>query len=599
MKSLKVVCLVITLLCLASTLRAEPISFEKDIRPIFKRHCLACHGGVKRAGGVSFLSRQSALAETESGGVAIRPLEPAQSLLIERVTSDDDSQRMPPPEHGDALSDKEIALLKQWIQDGANWEAHWAYRAPIAVPLPSVVQTDWVEQGLDRFILSKLEEAGLRPSPPANRRVWLRRVTFDLTGLPPTLEEIRSFLADDSPTAFETVVDRLLSSTAYGERWASVWLDLARYADTVGYERDPTRAIWPWRDWVINAYNNDLPYDQFLTKQLAGDLLPDTTIADQLATAFHRNSQTNTEDGSDDEEFRNVALMDRINTTWEGLMSTSFRCVQCHSHPYDPIEHVEFYRFAAILNTTQDNDSPEDFPLLNVPVNPADWDKASSIDLEYDGLRERIHAQGKELSDQTQWKYLKASVAESTGPTTMSILDVDGIPEVTATGNVKLRGVFTLTFPLNAGELTALRIEALPFDIDKSATSSELGFVLSRIKAQLLTESATTDVQFVAAFDEDPSAFYPAESSFDDDLAGWSAYPRFNRPRRVVFAVGEPVADVLPPPTVPGAHHLHDPPPGELSEVAEGVFRNGMFEVVGPAARDLVDPDQHGPEVLL
>jgi hypothetical protein len=353
---------------------------------------------------------------------------------------------------------------------------------------------------------------------------------------------MHDFLADDSADAYEKVVDRLLGSQAYGERWASVWLDLARYADTVGYERDPTRAIWPWRDWVVNAYNADLPYDAFLTRQLAGDLLPEATLADQLATAFHRNSQTNTEDGSDDEEFRNVALMDRIHTTWEGLMSTSFRCVQCHSHPYDPIEQMEFYRFAAIFNSTQDNDSTEDFPHLEVPVSPGDWKTVEPMDREYHALRTRLHEAGTALSQQTEWICLPASRAESTGPTTMTIRQAEGLPEVTATGNVHLRGVFTLEFPLTTRQLTALRIEALPFDLERSATASELGFVLSRIQGQLVTASATTDIPFVAAFDEDPSAFYPAEASLEEDLAGWSAYPRFHRPRRVVFATGEPLA---------------------------------------------------------
>jgi hypothetical protein len=324
---------------LASALPAGEIDFAGQISPIFNKHCVSCHGGVKRAAGISFLSRESALAKAESGDVPILPGNPAESALISRITSTDESLRMPPADHGPALSAEEIDHLKTWIQEGANWDLHWAYKPAVVSELPRVANAQWPRQGLDRFILQRLEQAGLEPSLEADRRVWLRRVSFDLTGLPPTLDEVRAFLSDDDPQAYEKVVDRLLASNAYGERWASVWLDLARYADTVGYERDPTRAIWPWRDWVINAYNADMPYDQFLTRQLAGDLLPDATLDDKLATAFHRNTQTNTECGTDDEEFRNVALMDRINTTWEGLMSTSFRCVQCHSHPYDPFAH--------------------------------------------------------------------------------------------------------------------------------------------------------------------------------------------------------------------------------------------------------------------
>ena len=229
-----------------------------------------------------------------------------------------------------------------------------------------------------------------------------------------------------------------------------------------------------------------MPYDEFLTKQLAGDLLPSAKLEDYLATGFHRNSQTNTEDGSDDEEFRNSAVMDRMNTTWEGLMSTSFRCVQCHSHPYDPFEHRDFYRMLAVFNSTQDNDSSDDFPHLNVPVDPARRGEADTLDKEYQATRTRLHEQGTRLAERTNWNLLRATIAASTGPTTMTIREMDGVPEITATGNVKLRGVFTLEFPLTTNRFTALRIEALPFDAERAATASELGFVLSHLKAELV-----------------------------------------------------------------------------------------------------------------
>lgn len=529
---------------LASALPAGEIDFAGQIRPIFNKHCVSCHGGVKRAAGISFLSRESALAKAESGDVPILPGNPAESALISRITSTDESLRMPPADHGPALLAEEIDHLRKWIQEGAHWDLHWAYKRPVMPNLPILAHAQWPRQGLDRFILQRLEQAGLEPSPEADRRIWLRRVSFDLTGLPPTLEEVRAFLSDDDPQAYEKVVDRLLASNAYGERWASVWLDLARYADTVGYERDPTRAIWPWRDWVINAYNADMPYDQFLTRQLAGDLLPGATLDDKLATAFHRNTQTNTECGTDDEEFRNVALMDRINTTWEGLMSTSFRCVQCHSHPYDPFAHEDFYRLLAVFNSTQDNDSAEDFPHLQVPVKTAERAHAQELDSEYETLRGGLHADGTALSKRTEWKHLRASKAESTGLTTMTIRDVDGVPEITATGNVRLQGVFTLEFPLTTKQFTAVRIEALPFDAERSATASELGFVLSHLKAELVASDAesATEIPLAVVYDEDPSAFYAAEATFADDLPGWSAYPRFHRPRRAVFAAAEPIA---------------------------------------------------------
>ena len=220
---------------------------------------------------------------------------------------------------------------------------------------------------MDRFILAKLDAAQLEPSGEATRSEWLRRVTLDVTGLPPTDTELAEFLADQSPTAYEKVVDRLLASPKFGERWASLWLDLARYADTVGFERDPNRAIWPYRDWLIRALNADMPYDDFTVKQLAGDLLPNASIDDVAATAFHRNTQTNTEGGSDDEEFRLAAVLDRTNTTWQVWTALTFGCAQCHSHPYDPIRNDEYYKFTAFFNTSQDADLGEDLPTVAVP----------------------------------------------------------------------------------------------------------------------------------------------------------------------------------------------------------------------------------------
>lgn len=522
------------------------VRFSDDIRPVLNRHCVACHGGVKRAGGISFLSRAGVLAPAESGSVPIQPGDAAKSEVIRRIMSDDESIRMPPKVHGDPLSEDDVQTLRDWIDQGAEWELHWSLQPPVRHPQPIIQNTDWPLQPLDYFVLARLEAAGLRPSAEADRRSWLRRVSFDLVGLPPSPDEISNFLRDDSTDAYGRVVDRLLKSNHYGERWATEWLDLARYSDTMGYERDPNRTVWPWRDWVVDSLNQDLAYDQFLTMQLAGDLLPDASLTDKLATAFHRNTQTNTECGSDDEEFRTIAVLDRLNTTWEGLMSSSFKCAQCHDHPYDPIRQVDFYRFFSLLNSTQDNDANEDFPLLAVPINNEDYDRADLIDREYTATRTSLHAEATELSEQTKWFPLRAQSATSTGATIMEIREIDGIPEITATGNIPLRPVFTLDFPLPAKELltkqvTAIRIDALPFDLQKAASVSEQGFVLSRIRVQLLHSNQTIDVPLVAAFDNDPTACYPIEASLHEDLAGWSAYPRLNRPRRAVFVPAEPI----------------------------------------------------------
>ncbi len=521
------------------------VDFARDIRPLFNAKCASCHGGVKRAGQLSFLSRESVLTKGKSGEIAVIPGDADGSAVIRRVSSADPDERMPPPEHGPALTPTEVDLLRQWIDQGAPWKKHWAYESPLAVSPPAVKNESWVRQDMDRFILARLEAEQLTPSPEADRLAWLRRVSFDLTGLPPSREESRAFLSDLLPGAHERVVDRLLASPAYGERWASGWLDLARYADTVGYERDPNRSAWPWRDWVITAYNEDLPYDQFLTQQLAGDLLPEAALEDRLATAFHRNTQCNTECGSDDEEFRILAVMDRISTTWEGLMATSFRCVQCHSHPYDPFTHEEFYRFAALFNTTQDNDSSEDFPHLAVPERREDWPQAERLDRERRQLRHELHAAGMALADQTEWRPLRASSATSDGNATMESLEVGGVPEVHITGVITLKSFFKLEFPTTGPQFTALRVEALPFDPEKALGMSELGFVLSHLRLEVVAGEAVSEVQFATVYDDDPDAFYPAEATLQDDLPGWSAYPRFNRPRRAVFVATETVA--LPP----------------------------------------------------
>ena len=296
----------------------EQVSFSRDIRPILNQNCVLCHGGVRQKNGVSFIFREEALGVGKSGRRTIVPGKPDASELIARVTSTDPDSRM--PYHAPPLSPEQIALLRRWIKEGAKWEDHWAFVAPKPRPLPAVKKSDWPRQPLDRFILARLEKEGLAPSPEADKAALLRRVSLDLIGLPPTPDEQAKYLADPSPNAYEKQVDRLLASPHYGERWAALWLDLARYADSKGYEADRGRpGVWPYRDWVIDAFNRNLPYDQFVIKQLAGDLLPDATFEDQIATSFHRQTPNNDEGGTDDEEFRLVAAMDRSATTWSVL----------------------------------------------------------------------------------------------------------------------------------------------------------------------------------------------------------------------------------------------------------------------------------------
>ncbi len=345
------------------------IDFNTQIKPLLNQKCIVCHGGVKRQGDFSLLFRQDALANNKSGKPAIIPFDPDGSEMIKRLNETDPEERMPykqPP-----LSKGEINTLRQWIKEGAEWGDHWAYTElkQVEVPKPKgsfwgLIKSDWVKNDIDYFILDKIKAADLTPSVSADKQTLLRRVALDLTGLPASESLRQQYLNDNSPKAYENLVDSLLAATSFGERWTAMWLDVARYADTKGYERDDSRSIWRYRDWLIKAFNDDKPYDTFITEQMAGDLLPNATNEQLLATAFHRNTMTNDEGGTDNEEFRTAAVMDRVSTTWQGIMGTSFACVQCHSHPYDPFRHEDYYKFMAFFNNTRDEDTYGDYPIL-------------------------------------------------------------------------------------------------------------------------------------------------------------------------------------------------------------------------------------------
>jgi hypothetical protein len=346
------------------------VDYNTEIKPIFNKKCITCHGGVKRQSGFSLLFRSEALAVNKSGKAAIIPGDPDNSELIRRLSLKDPEERMPykhPPLSGD-----EIATLKKWIKQGAKWGDHWAYVPVEKTEAPKVDNWffgttgggSWTNNSIDNFIYQRMREEGLKPSEEADKATLVRRVSLDITGMPASSSLAQHFLKNTSKDAYEKLVDTLLSSSHYGERWAAMWMDLARYADTKGYERDDWRSIWRYRDWLIHSFNENKPYNQFLTEQLAGDLLPDPTDAQYIATAFHRNTMTNDEGGTDNEEFRTAAIIDRVNTTWETVMGTTFACVQCHSHPYDPFRHEEYYEFMAFFNNTRDEDTYNDYPLL-------------------------------------------------------------------------------------------------------------------------------------------------------------------------------------------------------------------------------------------
>ena len=337
------------------------IDFNTQVKPIINKKCITCHGGVKQQGGFSLLFREEALRKTKSGKLAIIPGKPGESELVRRINETDPDERM--PYKHPALSSAEINILTQWIKEGAVWGQHWAYIAVQPQQVPDN-KNEWIQNDIDHFIYKKLAEEKLTPSAEADKATLLRRVSLDLTGLPADENTAKKFFDDHSNKAYENLVTDLMASPGYGERWTSLWLDLSRYADTKGYEKDGSREIWKYRDWLIKAFNEDKPYNDFLMEQLAGDLMPDPDDAKYIATSFHRNTMNNDEGGTDNEEFRTAAVLDRVNTTWSALMGTTFNCVQCHSHPYDPFKHDEYYKFLAFFNNSRDEDSPEEYPLL-------------------------------------------------------------------------------------------------------------------------------------------------------------------------------------------------------------------------------------------
>ncbi len=345
------------------------VDFDRDIRPILSENCYACHGPDEkvRMAGLHFDTREGAFAKT---GVIV-PGDSRGSRLIMRITHTDPAMHMPPQVTGKTLTASQIELLRRWIDEGAKWNVHWAYQPPGRPPLPAVKDSSWLRNAIDNFVLARLESEGLQPSPQADKATLLRRVSLDLTGLPPTIAELDSFLADGSPDAYERRVDQLLASPHYGERMTMQWLDLARYADTHGYHIDSHREMWHWRDWVIRAFQQNMPFDRFTIEQLAGDLLPDATLDQKIASGFNRNHMINFEGGAIPEEYQLEYVIDRVEATSTTWLGTTMGCARCHNHKFDPITQKEFYRFSAFFNTVSeeglDGRTGNAKPILTLP----------------------------------------------------------------------------------------------------------------------------------------------------------------------------------------------------------------------------------------
>ena len=456
------------------------IDFNRDIRPILSNHCLTCHGPdeAQRKANLRLDTAEGSRAD-RGGHAAIVPGVPEESELLRRVV-DPGEDRMPPPEIGKDLDEAEIGLLRQWIEEGGDYDLHWAYAVPRRPIPPANQERAWERNPVDAFVLAGLEAAGLGPSDPSDPGILARRAALDLTGLPPTLETVESFLSDTRPDAWERYVERLLHHPGFGERWASMWLDLARYADSAGYADDPIRTIWAWRDWVIDAYNRNMPFDRFTMEQLAGDLLPGEDESRLVATAFHRNTMTNNEGGTTDEQWRNEAVVDRVNTTMQVWMGTTIACAQCHTHKYDPITQEEYFRMFAIFNNTEDSDKRDERPFLLLHSREQKERKAR-WHAEMDSLRESLERPDPEVDrEREEWiRRLSAlpdwarihPVAATSGGRTLTI-EAEGV--VKAEGEKPERDVYRIRFETGGEAIRALRLET---DAQKD------NFALSRVEA--------------------------------------------------------------------------------------------------------------------
>lgn len=478
---------------------SRPIDFNREIRPILSNACFTCHGpdAAKRKGVAKPLRLDNeAGAFADLGGyAAIVRGKPDESELIQRIISDDPIEKMPPKEIGKSLTATEKELLTEWVKQGAPYAKHWSYARPVRSPRPKVTDTSWPKNAVDDFILARLEREKLKPAAEADRFTLIRRLSLDLTGLPPTLEDVDAFQNDTSPDAYDRLVDRLLDKQTYGEHWARMWLDLARYADSAGYADDPPRTIWAYRDYVIRSLNANKPFDRFTIEQLAGDLLPNPTEEQLIATAFHRNTLTNNEGGTNDEEFRNVAVVDRVNTTMAVWMGTTIACAQCHDHKYDPITQEEYFKLFAVFNNTQDRDLKDESPLLSFFSDPQKQRKAT-LEREVIALRKAIDTPTPELlasqarweesfPTELRWKPLTPVAMKPQSAAKLSLLEDQSVLVETAGANTD---IYTLKVAAEGGRLSALRLETLPHETlpDRGPGHAPGGnFMVSRVLASL------------------------------------------------------------------------------------------------------------------
>lgn len=568
--------IVITLVnCLGSLSPASALDFVNDVYVVLQRSCFECHGAERQEAGF----RLDIESEFEQSGV-VESGDPTASELVRRISLPRNHDEVMPVV-GDPLSPAEVQSIRKWVAEGAQWPAdftpprHWAYVAPERTSLPNVSNQDWGNGPLDQFVLAKLNSLEMQPSPKANRSVLLRRVFLDLIGLPPTLDEVLAFDADSSEDALDKVVDDLLSRPQFGERWARPWLDLARYADSHGFQRDDLRDLWAYRDWVIQALNDDMPFDQFTIEQLAGDLLPDATDSQRIATGFHRCAPTNVEAGSLPEETRSEQIIDRVNTTASVWLGSTLECAQCHDHKFDPFTIKEYYEFFAIFNNTKIEavlSSPKkasSIGFVGAPMALSDaakqakrsglqkqkrqWTQKQSerrkvlVDEVEDsvvGLRELI-------ADTPKFHSMSVTSFESKGNTDSYEIRDDGAvllvgsdppDKDTYVVNATIDGAALKGSPIRGIRLDVLTDPTLPGTGPGRGDPARTNFVLNEFEVEILGEAdQSTRLAFTSAEADFSQGKYDAGSAIDGDAkTGWAIAPQFKRPHHATFMLEEP-----------------------------------------------------------
>ena len=526
------------------------VDFARDIRPILEASCNQCHGPEQSMNGLRLDTREAALTGGQSGP-AMLPGDGSSSLLYRKIVGDAPGSPMP---LAGKLAADQVEMIRIWLDQGAPWteaidgtgasgEKHWAYVKPVRPPLPQVEDPAWIRNTIDRFVLERLEQEGLEPSAEASRETLVRRVTLDLIGLPPTPDEVDAFVDDRRPLAYERLVDRLLSSPRYGERWARPWLDLARYADTNGYIHDRRRNMWLYRDWVIKAINTDLPFDQFTIEQVAGDLLPDATPEQKIATGFHRNTMINTEGGTDAEEYRVAAILDRVETTGTVWLGSTIACAQCHDHKYDPVTQEEYFRIFAFFNNTMEENNPKTKirpHSASITLPPADYLSTyrSDIEREIVDLKAALKRSTPELeAAQKEWETQTArGMVSWSHPDPVTYFSLGGA-ELTLQGDGSLlasgpepgRETYVVVTETQVEGITAIRLETLTdpsLPHGGSSRSSDGEFILTgfEVLAEPLTApgSSSPVVFSGSAAEIDPVTFGIRRALDGDPTTGWS-----------------------------------------------------------------------------